>query len=638
VFELKATLTQTAKKLRVNSDCDPDTTVFEVNSVTGAVTLIGDQTITGGLTVNGTCTTPYTNATTNKKLSITNGDGITTFEVDTCTGDTTIGNTHATVFMMAEQFGTSPAAYTKASDLVYVYRHDPLSIQSTGPKTTINATIAAADTNIEIGGNHTSFAIGDLVALYVDDTAQTAGKIEIIQITAAPYENGGKYYLPTGTTGTYPAGGRGKEGTTALTWASGDNVVVVTAEGSTTLRRDIPATRSSRAADTTLKARTPNTSDIRLEIPLLNGDLIAPKLDYITYVRIGTEWFRPDSVHGGAVWTATAGLDPDGAVKKPKSYRSGTNTSGDPIIDLYNGGKTVVRDDLTIYGGALRMYGSDGKTPVAWIANDDGHSGDGSVYDPILQKAGLSVKGEGNFYGDLRVFYESCIGTGVCTTTDNFKVEAINGNLTMGYQFYQKGKVNAVESGTESIFHIDNLGNAGAGTVGSKDFKIYQNNSIDSFGIEKYWTANGGRRYTYVAFDASTGTGQQQTNPLQVNNNYLINSSTGSNIILYLPDNAQTGDMIRFIELSGNLTYNTSLVLRAKKVNNTAVAIQGDSTGSTIAAGSGATDPLWDSGELIVQTRNASFGLVYVGPLDIEGSSSSQTIPASLRGWWLQEL
>ena len=107
---------------------------------------------------------------------------------------------------------------------------------------------------------------------------------------------------------------------------------------------------------------------------------------------------------------------------------------------------------------------------------------------------------------------------------------------------------------------------------------------------------------------------------------------------VYLPDDAQTGDMIRFTELSGNLTYNTSLVIRALKVNNTAVAIQGDASGSTIAAGSGTTDPLWESGELIIQTRNASFGLLYVGQVDLLGSTSSQTIPASLRGWWLQEL
>ena len=110
-------------------------------------------------------------------------------------------------------------------------------------------------------------------------------------------------------------------------------------------------------------------------------------------------------------------------------------------------------------------------------------------------------------------------------------------------------------------------------------------------------------------------------------------------MVLYLPDNAQTGDMIRFIELSGNLTYNTSLILRAKKINNIATPIQGDSTGSKIGAGAGQTlTTTWDSGELVVQTRNASFGLVYAGTVDIEGSANARTIPPALRGWWLMEL
>ena len=42
--------------------------------------------------------------------------------------------------------------------------------------------------------------------------------------------------------------------------------------------------------------------------------------------------------------------------------------------------------------------------------------------------------------------------------------------------------------------------------------------------------------------------------------------------------------------------------------------------------------------ELIIQTRNASFGLVFAGTVDIEGSANAQTIPPSLRGWWLMEL
>jgi hypothetical protein len=109
-------------------------------------------------------------------------------------------------------------------------------------------------------------------------------------------------------------------------------------------------------------------------------------------------------------------------------------------------------------------------------------------------------------------------------------------------------------------------------------------------------------------------------------------------MVLYLPDYAETGDMIRFVEVSGNLTYNTNLVLRALKINNQSTAIQGDISGSKIQAGSGTLTTAWDSGELIVQTRNASFGLIYVGPTDAAGDPNATSIPSNLRGWWLTEL
>ena len=210
----------------------------------------------------------------------------------------------------------------------------------------------------------------------------------------------------------------------------------------------------------------------------------------------------------------------------------------------------------------------------------------------------------------------------------------------MGEQLYIRGKVIQNDTGDASnaILHIDNLGGAGTtGTEGPRDFKIYQDCSIDAFGISRYFTRNGGRRYTYVE-QSLTGIGQTQAAPLQPNNNYILNNPAGTNMVLYLPDYAETGDMIRFIEVSGNLTYNTNLVLRALKINNQAVAVQGDTTGSKIEAGSGTLAAAWDSGELIVQTRNASFGLVYVGSTDAAGDPNASSIPSNLRGWWLTEL
>ena len=630
VFKVKELLDQVAKKFMIKNGCDTsgETTIFEINTVTGD-TIYNSETviINGLLSLNGSCSTPFTNSPTNDKLTITNGasNPITTFEVDTCTGDTNIGNVHGTVFMVAEAFGTSPAAYTKDVDAVHVYRHNPQSVISGGPFTQLASAIVAVDSNIPIQANLEAFTVGDLCAIYVDGS-----QIEIIQITATPLTIGGVLTLPTGSNAAYPNGGRGVEGTTAQDFAAGVNVVKLDKyDRTTTLLHDLPGTQGDRATER--KARTPNTSDLRLEISLRDADLISPKLDYITLVRIGTEFFLPDSVDGS--------LDAFFAIKMPKSIRYPNAVTTD-VVDLYGGGKTKIYDDTTIYGGAFRMYGSDGETLVLSISNDDGHSGDGSIEDPIENTNGMTLKGPATFYGDLKVYYDDCQQNGICSTDTSFRVTNREGDVYLGERYYQKGKLYEDEQATEVMFHIDNLGGTGTGgTEGAKDFRIYQNNAIDSFGIEKYWTGNGGRRHTYVAFDPTTGIGQQQDNPLQVNNNYLINASSGSNMVVYLPDNAQTGDMIRFIELSGNLTYNTSLIIRAKKINNIATSIQGDSTGSRIDAGANQTlSTAWDSGELVIQSRNASFGLVYAGAVDVEGSANARTIPPSLRGWWLMEL
>ena len=637
IFELKETLAQVAKKLSVKNGCDTNSenTLFEVDSVTGAITVNGDQSYTGGLTLNGTCTTPYQNVTTNKKLTITNGSGITTFEVDTCTGDTQIGNSHGTVFMVSEAFGTAPAAYAKNQDPVHVYRHDPESVQADGPITTVTSNVGISDSSIKIASNYTKFVTGDYVAIFSGTSA-----IEIAQITSASTLSGTDQILNFATNTNYPNGGRGSssnkiEGTVAQAWNVGAEIVKIKKyEETTTLMQDIPATRALRAA--AIQARTPNTYDRRLEIQLTNADLIQPKLDYVQYVRIGEEFFLPDSVHGGAGWSGTAGLDAEFAVKLPKQYRN-PNTVGTPLVNLFGGGAIRSNGDFELTSGNFRMYGSDGQTPVLFIANDDGHLGDGSTKDPVTNTNGMQLYGPGTIHGDFAVKYKDCQAFGECPSVESFKVESFTGDTYIGQKFYQKGKISAIEIASESVFHIDNLGASGA--TNPKDFRIYQNNAIDSFGIEKYWTGNGGRRHTYVAYNPATGIGQQQANPLQVNNNYLINASSGANMVLYLPDDAQTGDMIRFVELSGNLTYNTSLILRALKIANVSTAIQGDIVGTKVGAGSNVTNTTaWDSGELIIQTRNASFGLVFAGSVDIEGSANAQTIPPSLRGWWLMEL
>ena len=96
-----------------------------------------------------------------------------------------------------------------------------------------------------------------------------------------------------------------------------------------------------------------------------------------------------------------------------------------------------------------------------------------------------------------------------------------------------------------------------------------------------------------------------------------------SELILYLPlsSDCVTGDIVRFIDIQGSLNYNISLKIRSE-VGTNIQKTQGGTAG-------------WAGGELIINTPNAAFGLMYVGDVD---SSGVTTIPSDNRGWWLVEV
>ena len=98
-------------------------------------------------------------------------------------------------------------------------------------------------------------------------------------------------------------------------------------------------------------------------------------------------------------------------------------------------------------------------------------------------------------------------------------------------------------------------------------------------------------------------------------------------MVLNLPTDAQTGDRIEFVEVGGNLGYDTSLVIRAAAN----VRVQGDATGTTI--GLGGSTP-YNGGELVVQTPNAAFTLIYLGGTDSQGT----IVSSGVTGWWLKEV
>jgi hypothetical protein len=628
IFKVSSLLDQVAKKFSVVNGCDTlaQETVFEIDSTNGSVSL-GDPGNTntttyiyGNLNAIGQCGGSGTSDDT--KLTFKN-ELYTTAEINICTGDAKFGSQYATVFAIGQFYGTSAGTHETTAP-VHVYRRDPYSIQAGGPLTTILAnqitgSVTSVTSNIPIATNIGAFSVGDLVAIF-----DGVNKIEIIQITDTPYTDGnGNRLLPTSTNSQYPTGGRGREATTAQSWNSGSVVVKILKDPrTTTLAERITAT--GRTA-----VEIPNTNPNKIRMKLVNGDLVAEKLDYEYIIRIGTEYFYPDSKSGAN--------DPIYGVRLPKSYRD----PGTGVVEkFFGGGDITTHGSLNITSGNIRLYGSDATTLVFNVTNDDGHPGDGAITDPVTGRNGMYLRGFANIYGNLQVYNEQCQENGVCDNKLVFKVYRNSGSVDMGESLYIAGQVFEQESPSTPILHIDNLGTAGVGgTVGPKDFIMYQDGSIDAFGITQYFTANGGRRWTYVS-QSATGIGQTEGNRLQPNNNYLLNLTTGGNMVLYLPSNAVTGDIIRFVELTGNLSYNTNLVIRAPKIDNNPVSIQGDFTGSRITSGTGSSllSQAWDSGELIVQTRNASFGLLYVGNTDAPNDPLASEIPSNLRGWWLVEL
>ena len=608
----------TSRKLRVTDGGNPSNTVFEVDSVNGN-TIIGNSSIanSGNLTVNGTFTITGKDCSTSSAVQ-----GLTfkntladTVTINACTGNAVFGTQSAAVFVQGGYFLTTTGSHSTSAP-VYSYTIDPMALQPGGPNSYITTAITASTTQIPVA-SISGFSVGDLVLISKDDILNA----EIIRITSTPYTVGSINYLPTDSNVTYPSGGRAQEQTTARSFAANYTVYKINKDPrTTTLIYTLPS--SGRTP-----ADFPNDKTNRIRIYLLNGDIVQEKLDYAQWLRIGTEIFLVDSINGA--------VDITYGVKLPKSVRY-PNTAETAVVPYFGGGNLTTHGDFTITSGNVRMYGSDGKTLIFNVSNDDGHSGDGAVGDPITNIDGLYLNGSLRMYGDLFVYDEKAQENAVPNTLV-LRVDKSTKKVNIANGLYIAGQVKSIQSPLEAILHIDNLGSAGSATTGPRDFIMYQDGSIDAFGIKQYFTAKGGRRWTYV-FQSTTGVGQQITSPLQPNNNYLLNCTSGGNMVLYLPNDASTGDMIRFLEVSGNLQYNTNLVIRALKNGTIPVAIQGDSAGTKISTGASQLSVAWDSGELIVQTRNASFGLVYVGDSDAPGDVNASTIPTNLQGWWLTEL
>jgi hypothetical protein len=219
--------------------------------------------------------------------------------------------------------------------------------------------------------------------------------------------------------------------------------------------------------------------------------------------------------------------------------------------------------------------------------------------------------------------------------TDNNPVSDGNGGFIYGQKLYLQNSTGNLTIGgsltttgtTVNTFAGDIVTNGGDLTVNKivsnlpqKLFQVRNTGAMDFAGQEGYITPSGARKWIYVSggtdiFDAVA------------NINYFVSPS--SDMVIKLPQNPTTGDMIRVVDVGGTLTYNIGMRFRAP----TGIRVQGDATNSGQGPNPGSTHT---GGELVVQTPNAALGLVYIGPQNYDGTNTNA--PPSQQGWWLMEI
>jgi hypothetical protein len=260
----------------------------------------------------------------------------------------------------------------------------------------------------------------------------------------------------------------------------------------------------------------------------------------------------------------------------------GSTVVNNQFFTITNGGATGVTErttlqvdtatgNLTMNGGSINIFGTDGTTPRLTFNNS---SGDFVTY--------------GSF---------SALGTGTSTFGGDLLVQG------------------------DGTF---NGGDLTVNTGGSLSFKVSNDKSVTVAGIPYFFNQNGGAKWIYTDESVVDAT---------PNVNVFINAL--GNTLIKLPTTARMGDMIRIVDVGGNLNNITSIVLRAPD----GVRVQGTltNTARTLLAGVGGSSTFinYNGGELVVQTPFAGFALVYLSNANPDGTAGG---PASKVGWYLTEV
>jgi hypothetical protein len=267
---------------------------------------------------------------------------------------------------------------------------------------------------------------------------------------------------------------------------------------------------------------------------------------------------------------------------------------------------------LDIAGGSFQIFDSVNQTRLFALVNDDGHADHQGL---LTWDAGVTARGD--FYLFSAQDPENVV-LNPDANVPSFSVDNL-ANVTAGRSFTVNGLASNPPSTTFKQFALENLG-----VDGTEEYAIKQDSSIDAFGITNFTTSSGARHTRYIS-----SASPEEDLTLVPNITYMVNTTASTTLVLTLPSGPQSGDIVRITDVGGNLSYNTSLVLRTAESSGT--KIQGDDTGTLLG---GRITP-YPSGELVVQTPNAAFALVYLGSVDSNGQVG---IPTSVQGWWLTEV
>lgn len=277
---------------------------------------------------------------------------------------------------------------------------------------------------------------------------------------------------------------------------------------------------------------------------------------------------------------------------------------------------TASNGNTTINGGNLTINNAAGTDTKLFFQNGSGNL----TIDGLFTSE--ATTGTNILNSDLRINGgDLTVNRGNAWTAST--AVAVGNLLYAGGITYRVTSAGTTDSTTAPTHTSGTVLNGSAQLEVYNHFRINNNGTVDLGGINYYYGPTGAKRWDYLNINSGDG------GVIRSNINYFINAT--GDLYVKLPTNPNSGDMIRFVDISGNLAYNLKFVLRAP----TGISIQGDGTN---VAPTVVGVPLagYDGGELIVTTPNAAFGLIYAGSTNNDGSSSG--VPSAAQGWWLMEI